>query len=62
MNSFRSGYAVKGLAVPSGFASLTLDSALASAFSLVKKACQPSILRSKNDKNQIKTLLVGVHC
>jgi hypothetical protein len=48
MNSFRSGYAVKGLAIPSGFASLTLDSALASAFSLVKKACQPSILRSKN--------------
>jgi hypothetical protein len=46
MNSFRLGYVVKGLAIPSGFASLTLDSALASAFSLVKKACKLSIFEN----------------
>jgi hypothetical protein len=46
MNGFRLGYAVKGLTVPTGFAALTLDSALASAFSLVKKACQPSIFEN----------------
>ena len=52
MNSFRLGYAVKGLAIPSGFASLTLDSALVSAFSLVKKACKPSILKIQKSRTE----------